>query len=171
VLVNTLVAGNYPTNALLPLFPTPVLDAGGNLSSDGSCGFDSGLNGVDPLLGPLADNGGPTPTMALLPGSPAIGRANPASAPATDQRGVPRPRASSDIGAFQTAPALTIQVISSTQAIISWPLAAEGWQLLEASNSVAGPWTTNSTPPLDTPTQHTVTVSLPGSGGWFRLVQ
>jgi hypothetical protein len=175
IVVNTLVATNYPTNALLPLSGSGVLDAGGNLSSDGSCGFDSGLNSVDPLLGPLADNGGPTPTMALLPGSPAIGRANPASAPPTDQRGVPRPQASSDIGAYQTsapsAPALTIQLISSTQAIILWPLAADGWQLLEASNSVAGPWTTNSTPLLDTPTQHTVTVSLSGSGCWFRLVQ
>ena len=55
--------------------------AGGNLEADDrhldtSCGFtNTGLGdqtGVDPLLAPLADNGGPTRTRALLPGSPAI---------------------------------------------------------------------------------------------------
>jgi hypothetical protein len=48
--------------------------------------------GVDPLLGPLANNGGPTQTHALLPGSPAIDAGNPAipSPPPTDQRGLAR---------------------------------------------------------------------------------
>ena len=46
--------------------------------------------GVDPMLLPLADNGGSTLTHALLPGSPAIDGADPAFAPATDQRGVAR---------------------------------------------------------------------------------
>lgn len=47
------------------------------------------LVGADPLLGPLADNGGPTLTHALLPGSPARDAGNPAipNPPATDQRG------------------------------------------------------------------------------------
>ncbi len=53
-------------------------------------------------LGPLADNGGPTLTMALLPGSPAINAGTASGAPATDQRGVPRPQgAGVDIGAFE----------------------------------------------------------------------
>jgi hypothetical protein len=59
--------------------------------------------GVDPTLGPLANNGGPTWTMALLPGSPAIGGGdpNPASAPAVDQRGLPRVvNGRADIGAY-----------------------------------------------------------------------
>jgi hypothetical protein len=51
-------------------------------------------------LGPLADNGGPTPTMALPADSPAINAAAPALAPATDQRGLPR-GALPDIGAFE----------------------------------------------------------------------
>jgi len=62
---------------------------------------------ADPLLGPLADNGGPTPTMALLPGSPAIDAGNNAVASAagltTDQRGF-GPRAVNgiaDLGAFE----------------------------------------------------------------------
>jgi hypothetical protein len=56
----------------------------------------------DPKLGPLADNGGPTLTMALLPGSPAIDAGNTPLAPTTDQRGFPRPAGlAADIGAFE----------------------------------------------------------------------
>jgi hypothetical protein len=56
----------------------------------------------DPKLGPLADNGGPTLTMALLPGSPAIDAGNTSLAPDTDQRGFPRPAGlAADIGAFE----------------------------------------------------------------------
>lgn len=46
---------------------------------------------LDPLLGPLADNGGFTFTHALYPSSPAIDAGDPANCPATDQRGFPRP--------------------------------------------------------------------------------
>jgi predicted outer membrane repeat protein len=46
--------------------------------------------GQDPLLGGLADNGGPTETMMPAAGSPVIGTANPVGAPATDQRGFAR---------------------------------------------------------------------------------
>jgi hypothetical protein len=45
---------------------------------------------ADPLLGPLQDNGGPTQTMALLPGSPAIDGGS-SFGLSTDQRGDPRP--------------------------------------------------------------------------------
>jgi CSLREA domain-containing protein len=55
---------------------------------------------ADPRLGPLQNNGGPTPTMALLPGSPAIDAAVAALAPATDQRGVSDGHRS-DIGACE----------------------------------------------------------------------
>ena len=57
---------------------------------------------VDPRLGPLQDNGGPTQTMALLDGSPAFDAgSNPLVA--TDQRGLPRVfGAAVDIGAFES---------------------------------------------------------------------
>jgi CSLREA domain-containing protein len=55
--------------------------------------------GQDPLLGPLQDNGGPTMTHALMPGSPAINAAN-ANAPTLDQRNFVRFDAP-DIGAFE----------------------------------------------------------------------
>ena len=50
------------------------------------------LINTDPLLGPLADNGGPTQTMALLPGSPAIDAGLAMAGVTTDQRGVALPR-------------------------------------------------------------------------------
>jgi len=64
--------------------------------------------GVDPLLGPLADNGGPTMTMALLPGSPALDAGDGTGAPAYDQRGVGFARifgAGIDVGGFEAQPA------------------------------------------------------------------
>lgn len=63
---------------------------------DASCTADILL--VDPLLGALSDNGGPTQTIPLLEGSPAIDAAEGCSA--TDQRGEPR-GAACDIGAFE----------------------------------------------------------------------
>ena len=59
---------------------------------------------VDPMLGPLASNGGPTQTMALLAGSPAIDNAAAIPAITTDQRGGPRPQppgGTDDIGAYE----------------------------------------------------------------------
>ena len=73
-----------------------VTDLGGNLSTDATC---PGINS-DPKLGPLAHNGGPTQTMALLPGSPAIDAA--ACRLPVDQRGVARPQGlRCDIGAYE----------------------------------------------------------------------
>lgn len=59
-----------------------------NLVEDGSC---NPLLSGDPLLGPLADNGGATWTHALLPGSPALDAGDEATCELTDQRGVVRP--------------------------------------------------------------------------------
>lgn len=79
---------------------------GNNLSSDSSACWNNGLSSdqtsVDPKLGPLADNGGPTQTMALLAGSPAIDAAATVASVTTDQRGISRPQgAAYDIGAFE----------------------------------------------------------------------
>lgn len=71
---------------------------GGNFDSDGSAGITGATIG-DPVLGPLADNGGPTQTYALLPGSSAINNGV-SGGPALDQRGLARD-ASPDAGAFE----------------------------------------------------------------------
>src|SRR5262249_30323006 len=54
--------------------PTPFSDGGYNLDSDGSCNLTqpTDISHTNPLLGPLANNGGPTQTIAIQPGSPAI---------------------------------------------------------------------------------------------------
>ena len=83
--------------------------AGYNLDSGASCGFSKStdLTTTDPLLGPLFNYGGPTSTMALLPGSPAIdhGGASVNGCPTTDQRGVVRPQGPAcDIGAYEATP-------------------------------------------------------------------
>ena len=113
VCLNTLLAGNMPSNC-----SGTITDAGHNLSSDGSCNFTGvgSLNNTNPLLGALADNDGPTLTMALLPGSPAIDAGNNASAPPTDQRGVLRPvGANCDIGAYEfSPPSITSSPITQT---------------------------------------------------------
>jgi hypothetical protein len=83
---------------------TEVVDLGYNICSDGSSGITNATSraNIDPLLGPLADNGGPTMTIGLLDGSPALDVLPPTKCPATDQRGVARPVGpQSDIGAFE----------------------------------------------------------------------
>ncbi|MCP5468598.1 MAG: DUF4215 domain-containing protein [Deltaproteobacteria bacterium] len=58
---------------------------------------------IDPLIGPLQDNGGPTDTHALLAGSRALSNGDPENCPEFDQRGFARAEGDGcDIGAFQT---------------------------------------------------------------------
>ena len=70
-----------------------------------SCGFsaaNSSYPGTDPGLGALADNGGPTQTMRLLPGSPALDKYGCVGSGGYDQRGIQRPQGPKfDIGAFE----------------------------------------------------------------------
>jgi hypothetical protein len=100
---NTIVAGNSSrdVNAM-------VTSLGYNLIGNGSqsSGYvDTDLvgtsdNPIDPLLGPLQNNGGPTPTMALLPGSPALDAGDTGQLGMADQRGVVR-SGGVNIGAYQ----------------------------------------------------------------------
>ena len=80
-----------------------VQSEGNNIDSDGTCNLTAAgdLPSTTPLLAPLADNGGPTLTHALLPGSPALDAGRDAGV-LVDQRGVARPQgAGFDIGAFE----------------------------------------------------------------------
>jgi hypothetical protein len=97
---NTIAANNTPQNC----GPTGPLTGGPlNLSwPDSTCSGQA----LDPRLGPLANNGGPTQTFALLSGSPAIDAIPSVGAgcPPTDQRGMQRPQGPGcDIGAFELA--------------------------------------------------------------------
>jgi Ca2+-binding RTX toxin-like protein len=82
----------------------PITSQGHNLDGDGTCHLaaDGDIANTDPKLGPLAENGGPTLTQALLPGSPALDTGDNDACPAADQRGVSRPQGPGcDIGAYE----------------------------------------------------------------------
>jgi hypothetical protein len=108
---NTILANSPADSGNCVTIPN---DGGFNLDSDNTCGFspdNNSLSGIDPMLGDLADNGGPTKTHALLEGSPAIDKGD-SFGESTDQRGEERPSDfdtvanatdgdGSDIGAFE----------------------------------------------------------------------
>ena len=89
-----------------------VTSIGYNLASDDGGGVLTGPGdqiNTDPMLGPLQDNGGPTFTHALLPGSPAINAGDPNFTPPPffDQRGPRYHRVFNgriDVGSFEVQP-------------------------------------------------------------------
>jgi uncharacterized repeat protein (TIGR01451 family) len=144
---NTIIAGNFDKGDEAPdIFGT--LDSQGfnligNTAGATITGTTTGnITGVNPLLGPLTDNGGFTFTHALLSGSPAINAANPASFPATDQRGVTRPQGGrSDIGAFEsTAPSTDLQ-ITKTNSVNGATTLGNNWTWTVHVDSSVGPAT------------------------------
>lgn len=86
-------------------FATLPVSHGHNLCDDNTSGWVNGVNGdivgADPLLGSLGLNGGPTPTLPLLAGSPCIDGADVLSTVPGDQNGNPRVGCAPDIGAFE----------------------------------------------------------------------
>ncbi|MEQ1859884.1 MAG: right-handed parallel beta-helix repeat-containing protein [Chthoniobacteraceae bacterium] len=106
-LENCILAGNSATTGGADLFndAAGITSAGVNIIQSrteigGGGYYNPGtISNADPLLGPLASNGGPTQTMALLAGSPAIDAAV-GSAITSDQRGLPRV-GTADIGAVE----------------------------------------------------------------------
>lgn len=90
---NTVLAGNIAESG--PDCSGFIMSQNYNLIQDTGSTTISGattrnITGQNPLLGPLRDNGGPTFTMALLPGSPAIDKGHSFNL-SQDQRGAPRP--------------------------------------------------------------------------------
>jgi hypothetical protein len=108
-LANTIIADNSASVVGPDYNGAVTSDSGNNLIGDesGSTGFStpSDLLNTNPQLAPLKDNGGPTPTMGLLPGSPAIDAGNNSLVPGgivTDERGFYRfVNGTTDIGAFE----------------------------------------------------------------------
>jgi hypothetical protein len=115
---DTVLAGN--SAAAAPDLDGTFISLGHNLigNTTGGSGFAaSDLLNINPQLGPLQNNGGPTQTMALLAGSPAIDAGDNTGAPAYDQRGPGFPRIVNgviDIGAFEVQTSTTPQASSFT---------------------------------------------------------
>jgi hypothetical protein len=100
---NTIIALNKAASG--PDCSQNLPSAGHNLESHMGCGFNNAvgdMQNTNPELGPLANNGGPTQTLALLSGGPAIDAGSDMACPPIDQRGISRPQGPHcDIGAFE----------------------------------------------------------------------
>jgi hypothetical protein len=167
VLANSIIAGNTEPAGLTPDLAPPtggaILSAGYNLiGSVGTTDFSGNATGdrygdpngttipnagaiesattISVLLGPLANNGGPTPTHALLAGSPALDHGDPATTVSVDQRGQPRPIGGGyDIGAFE-AVVFTVWDDDdfSTGGLVP-PGSADGWSPFGQDNAQGWP--------------------------------
>jgi hypothetical protein len=210
ILRNTLIALNYAGGGGLggtnnfnqqtgPVGATGVgADLDGDFTShgfnlvgqgDSSTDLTNGSNGdllgtsaapLNPLLGPLQDNGGFTPTHALLAGSPALDQGI-SSGLATDQRGRPRPHDyasipnapggdGSDIGAFESdAPLLIIQHLAN-RAVLSWDTNSPACTL-QAATSLASPsdWLSVTDAPAIAAGQYHLTNTPAIGNKFFRL--
>jgi len=148
---SSLIAGNR-TGVNGPDLSGAFISGGFNLigERDASSGFSDGVNQdqvgsvarrLNPQLGALADNGGPTFTHALLTGSPAIDKGN-SFGLASDQRGALRPfnfpliahatdGDDSDIGAVELQPNSRLLGItrSANNVVLSWPASRTGYTL------------------------------------------
>jgi hypothetical protein len=212
-LLNNTFAGNNPSSATISanhstlteggnIFDTnwnscsvgSIVDLGYNVDPTGGCtGNLSGTGDVsgDPTLGTLANNGGPTQTIALLSGSPAIDHIptsytyvdansnNVPLCPSTDQRGTPRPQGNAtfcDAGAFEsdlppTPPDSTSPVITPN---ISGTLGNNGWytsdvtitwSVTDAESDIASSNGCDSTTITSDTTGTTLTCSATSAGG------
>jgi hypothetical protein len=130
---NTIIAGNTATNISKDI-SGPLTSGGYNLIGNNAGGSVTPTTGdqigtsgtpINPLLGPLTNNGGATQTQALLSSSPAIDKGTAATGITIDQRGQPRPfddpafaNASggngSDIGAYETQSPTAVELINFT---------------------------------------------------------
>jgi CSLREA domain-containing protein len=105
-LTNSIVAGPAASHCA----GAAITSLGFNIDSTNTCNLShpSDRSNLDPQLGPLQNNGGPTFTHLAGTGSPALDTGHPSSCPATDQRGQARPMdadgdgtATCDVGATE----------------------------------------------------------------------
>lgn len=156
--------------------------AGYNLCSDSGSGLLNAAGdqtNTDPMLGALQNNGGPTLTYALLPGSPAINAGNPAFAPPPDydQRGPGYPRLVNgrlDIGAVEQQvfpPLLSIKGATPPNVVLYWPQNYSNYTLQTASALATPNWASVTNTPVAGPGgQLYVTNNASRPCQYFRLI-
>ncbi len=170
-LVNTIVAGNTATTSGLDVFGT-FNSQGNNLigETDGSSGWvGSDLTGtvanpLNAMLAPLGNYGGPTQTMALLPGSPAIDAGINSIAgltiPTTDQRGALRGPAglnagsTADIGAYEASSTYLVTSTADSNDVGTMR-SAIGWANVSTNDNPAN---------IASPAPNTIDFDISGSG-------
>ncbi len=154
----------------------------GSLLSDetGSCGI--GTASPDPLLGPLQDNGGPSRTMALLPGSPAIDTGFTSQCTPKDQRGVTRPQGSGcDVGAFEVGVNPPAGTIDGPRGVMQWQTHtysssvvstgvpyAYSWTVSGVGSEIVGATTRTPSIRFTSPGTATITVRVYAAGGLIQ---
>jgi hypothetical protein len=136
---NTLIAGNTASGSDPDVLGVVITSSGFNLIGDGTgmTGITNGVNGnhigtstspIHPLLATLGSYGGPTKTLALLPGSPALDAGSNAldGGLTTDQRGDPRiVNGTVDIGAFESQGfTVTVSGGNNQSTVVSTPFAS-----------------------------------------------
>ena len=184
---STIIADNLTATNTGPDVYGGVASAGYNLISrtNGSAGFTmlgdqfGTINSpLAPLLGPLQFNGGPTPTLAPLSGSPTIDRGK--TSATTDQRSRARPADfpslpnatngdGSDIGAVEIWPNSPLLTISSAGAnvILSW--SASDFRLQSLTNLVSSNWVNVTGTVVPANGQYYLTNPITGPEKFYRL--
>jgi uncharacterized repeat protein (TIGR01451 family) len=172
-IANTIVAQNSAANA--PDFAGPVASSNHDLIGDGtgSSGFSAAhgdqvgnltvTGTINPMLTPLQNNGGPTWTMALLPGSPAIDKgSNAAAKAAVDQRGLQRiVNKTIDIGATEYQADLRVTLSATPN-----PVVAGNTITYTITVTNLGPDTAGNVTLTDLLPPGTTFVSFNGPAGW-----
>ena len=189
---NTIVSNNDGTECDSAGNAGFFVSQGNNVDDGNSCAFTqaSDRQNTNPLLGSLADNGGPTQTHALPKGSPAVDAGDNAACPATDQRGEARPfdgnddgSAVCDAGAFElrgpppTAVTGAASAVTSSDATVSGTVDPSGFLTdyhFEYGTTTAygdsTPATSAGAGAADEPVSATISGLAPGTLYHFRLV-
>ncbi|MBV9605274.1 MAG: fibronectin type III domain-containing protein, partial [Solirubrobacterales bacterium] len=164
-------------------------DLGENIDRGSSCGLsaDGDKSSTDPKLVPLANNGGPTLTEALIAGSPALGDPSTTDCPSKDQRGEPRGDGNCDIGAFEAQPTTAPNVpttdaatnVTKTSADLAGTINlngdAGGFHFLYGTSSDQSTWTALPESAAgvvseDTPASYALTGLSPGTTYYYAVV-
>ena len=148
-------------------YPSSLTSVGGNLVDDPTCATlnqpTDHLNDPGTTLGPLAANGGPTKTRALLAGSSAIDNAPCTGAVVTDQRSFSRPSGPScDVGAFEASVAPPPTTTTTTTTSTTLPTTTTTTTIPTTTTTV--PTTASTVPTTSTtvaPSTTTTTVAGP----------
>jgi CSLREA domain-containing protein len=165
----SILAANTAGTTGADIFGT-LTSLGHNLigSTAGGSGFRSDdFQDLDPHLGPLQDNGGPTFTHALLLGSPAINGNTAQTSTTDDQRGLPRPADANnaDIGAYEAQPTF----VTLTPAATNVTIVLSGTNINTIDNTTGNVIATQplnpATPLVITGTSSDDTVTIDFSGG------